>query len=79
VHAELWPSLADHRAQPYEIKDARQVAAARNWALDLDAAGQLGVCFARPDGLSDAESAACLGQEGWILNAPRDLAVQRPP
>ena len=78
VHAELWPSLADHRSQPYPIKDARQVAAARNWALDADAAGRLGAWFARPDGLSDAESAACLAEEGWILNAPRDLAVQRP-
>ena len=78
VHAELWPSLADHRAQPYAIKDARQVAAARDWALDLDAGGQLSVWFGRPEGLSDAESAACLGEEGWILNAPRDLAVQRP-
>jgi hypothetical protein len=78
VHAELWPSLADHARQPYPIKDARQVAAARDWALDLDAAGRLGGWFARPDGLSAAESAACLGEEGWILNAPRDLARQRP-
>jgi hypothetical protein len=78
IHAELWPSLAPHRAEPYPIKDARQVAAARNWALDLDTAGQLGPWFARPDGLSDAESAGCLAEEGWILNAPRDLALQRP-
>jgi hypothetical protein len=78
VHAELWPSLADHARQPYPIKDARQVAAARDWALDADAAGRLGARFARPDGLSDAESAACLAEEGWILNAPRDLALERP-
>jgi hypothetical protein len=78
VHAELWPSLADHAREPYPIKDARQVAAARNWALDLDGAGELRQWFARPSGLSETEAAACLGEEGWILNAPRDLAVQRP-
>ena len=78
VHAELWPSLADHARQPYPIKDARQVAAARDWALDLDAAGALGGWFARPAGLSDAESGICLAEEGWILNAPRNLALQRP-
>jgi hypothetical protein len=78
VHAELWPSLADHAAEPYPVKDARQVAAARNWALALDAEGALGAWFARPDGLSGAEAAACLAEEGWILNAPRDLAAQRP-
>jgi hypothetical protein len=78
IHAELWPSLADHAAEPYPVKDARQVAAARNWALDLDAAGALGAWLARPDGLSEAEAAACLAEEGWILNAPRALAAQRP-
>jgi hypothetical protein len=78
VHAELWPSLADHACEPYAIKDARQVAAARNWALEADAAGRLGAWFARPDGVSDAESGACLAEEGWILNAPRELARKRP-
>jgi hypothetical protein len=78
VHAELWPSLADHRAQAHAIKDARQVAAARDWALDLDAMGTLGPRFARPPGLTDAESAACLAEEGWILNAPHALGLQRP-
>ena len=78
VHAELWPSLAPHALEPYPIKDARQVAAARNWALDFDAARQLGACFARPAGMTDADSRTCLAEEGWILNAPRDLAVQRP-
>ena len=78
VHAELWPSLADHAAQPYSIKDARQVAAARNWALELDGAGALRAWFARPEGMTGAQSAACLAEEGWILNAPRDLTLRRP-
>jgi hypothetical protein len=78
THAELWPSLADHAREPYPIKDARQVAAARNWALELDAAAELRQWFARPPGLGAPEAAACLGEEGWILNAPRDLALQRP-
>src|SRR5262249_12190731 len=74
VHAEVWPSLANHRVAPYPIKDARQVAAARDWALALDAAGRLRPCFARPSGLAPAAAAACLGEEGWILNAPLGMA-----
>jgi hypothetical protein len=78
LHAELWPSLAAHEAQPYPIKDARQVAAARDWALDLDAEGRLRAWFGRPAGMTEAESAACLAEEGWILIAPRDLTARRP-
>ncbi len=77
VHAELWPSLADHARQPYSIKDARQVAAARDWALDLDAGGALRSRFARPVGLTLDEARSCLAEEGWILNAPKDLANRR--
>jgi molybdopterin-guanine dinucleotide biosynthesis adapter protein len=78
VHAEVWPSLADHEAAPYPIKDARQVAAARDWALALDAAGRLRPCFARPPGLTEETAAACLGEEGWILNALPALAGAGP-
>ena len=73
IHAEIWPSLSDHAAHPHPIKDARQVAATRNWALDLDAAGRLRSCFALPVGMTRADAKACLSEEGWILNAPADL------
>jgi hypothetical protein len=73
IHAEIWPSLSDHAAHPHPIKDARQVAATRNWALDLDAAGRLRPCFAQPVGMTLADAKACLSEEGWILNAPADL------
>ena len=73
VHAEIWPSLSDHASHPHPIKDARQVAATRDWALDLDTHGRLKPCFARPTGMMAADAEACLGGEGWILNAPADL------
>jgi hypothetical protein len=73
IHAEIWPSLSDYAAHPHPIKDARQVAATRNWALDLDAAGQFRRCFAQPLGMTPADGKACLAEEGWILNAPADL------
>ena len=75
VHAEIWPSLSEHAKQPHPIKDARQVAATRDWALDLDAQGLLKACFARPAGMAAADAEACLAEEGWILNAPADLVI----
>ncbi len=69
VHAEIWPSLRDFSAQPHPIRDARQVAALRDWACEEDARGRLRRHFARPEGLTDAEAEACLREEGWILGA----------
>ena len=65
VIAEMWPSLVDCRDQPYAIKDAGQVAAARDWALDRPRA--LGRALARPAGLTDEEERCCREVEGWIL------------
>ena len=64
VIAELWPSLVDSRRQPYAIKDARQVAAARDWALDQPEA--MARALARPPGLTDDEARICHEREGWI-------------
>ncbi len=65
VVAEIWPSLGDWRRQPYRIKDARQVAAMRDWALE-DPAG-LRRALGRPHGLSEREERRCRDREGWIL------------
>jgi hypothetical protein len=65
VIAELWPSLVDCRRQPYAIKDACQVAAARDWALDRPRA--LARSMGRPSGLTDEEERRCREVEGWIV------------
>jgi len=65
VIAEMWPSLVDCRGQHYRIKDARQVAALRDWALDEPAALARGL--ARPAGLTDAEERVARESEGWIV------------
>jgi hypothetical protein len=69
VHAEIWPSLRDFSAQPHPIRDARQVMELRDWACEEDARGTLGGHLARPKGLTPAEAAVCLSEEGWILGA----------
>jgi hypothetical protein len=65
VIAEMWPSLVDCTQQPYPIKDARQVAAVRDWALDQPTALARGL--ARPSGLTDAEERVAREAEGWIV------------
>ena len=64
VIAELWPSLIDCRDQPYPIKDACQVAAVRDWALDSPDA--LARSLARPADLTDDEDRTAREIEGWI-------------
>jgi hypothetical protein len=64
VIAELWPSLVDCRAQPYPIKDACQVAAVRDWALNSPDA--LARSLARPGDLTDEQERAAREVEGWI-------------
>ena len=67
VHAEVWPSLADRTAYDHPIKDANQVAALCDEYLALDARGELLAALARPPRLTEAESAACLREEGWVV------------
>ena len=74
VLAEIWPSLCDHPPQPYPIKDARQVAATRDWVLRADAAGELREAFAAPTHLNAAEIDICQHEEGWIVGAELALA-----
>ena len=67
VHAEMWPSLADHQAQSHAIKDARQVLAARDWLWAEDRARALRHWLAEPAGLTPTQSKTCLTEEGWII------------
>jgi hypothetical protein len=69
VLAEMWPSLNDHRARRHRIKDARQVAATRDWLLRADAEGAIGALLSRPAGLSRAAVRRCEREEGWIVGA----------
>ena len=65
VIAELWPSLVDCRNQPYPVKDACQVAAVRDWALDAPEA--LARSLARPADLTADEERTAREVEGWIV------------
>jgi hypothetical protein len=69
VLAEMWPSLNDHHRQPHSIKDARQVAASRDWLLATDAADRLRGFFARPSDLTKSALRICEREEGWIVGA----------
>jgi hypothetical protein len=71
VIAELWPSLVDCRRQPYPIRDACQVAAVRDWALDRPDALHAGL--RRPPDLTDEEDRTCRDREGWILGGEQVL------
>jgi hypothetical protein len=55
----------DCRDQPYPIKDARQVAAVRDWALDAPDA--LAQSLARPLDLTVEEERIAREREGWIV------------
>ncbi|MEC9346118.1 MAG: hypothetical protein VYB54_07820 [Pseudomonadota bacterium] len=70
VHAECWPTLFDHRSQPYDVKDACQVAATCDGLLAADAAGRLVAMLGPPPDLSGPELQAVSREEGWILGFP---------
>jgi hypothetical protein len=65
VIAEMWPSLVDCSGQRHAVKDACQVAAVRDWALDQPDALARGL--ARPAGLGDADERVARETEGWIV------------
>lgn len=71
VIAEVWPSLVDCSRQPYPIKDQRQVAAVRDWALDDPTA--LAAALTRPADLTEDEDLTCREREGWILGGGQVL------
>jgi hypothetical protein len=77
VFAEMWPSLNDHHRQSHAIKDARQVAASRDWLLAADVSGQLRSYFARPSDLSKTAIRICEREEGWIVGGAAAASLGR--
>jgi hypothetical protein len=70
VHAEIWPSVADRidgiRSQ---VRDAAQVIALCRWASERDRGGELSALMGPPPGLTPAQIACAVTEEGWILGA----------
>lgn len=69
VHVECWPSLFDHAAQPFAIRDARQVAATRDALWAANGGPELRRMLGAPR-LAPHELAAVSHEEGWILGFP---------
>lgn len=73
IIAEIWPALVNFAAHRYDrlvhstIKDARQVAAMRDVALDDP--NTFARALKTPASLSPHEERACREREGWILGA----------
>src|SRR3546814_19282883 len=67
VFAGVYPSLVPPLPLAGQPKDAGQVAALGARFAELDAAGQLGACFAGDPGLTAAEREAVECEEAWIL------------
>ncbi len=67
VLAEIYPSLFEVELNGGDVKDAAQVRHVAQRFAQFDADGVLGVLFARPAKLSDAEVGVALTEEGWVL------------
>lgn len=68
LHCEIWPRVidVDPATAPSGTLDEAQVRGLVAWASALTAAGGFGSLFS-PAGLTSAEQAACVAEEGWIL------------
>lgn len=67
VLAEIYPSLFEVALTEGDVKDAAQVRRVAEEFARFDAAGVLGVLFARPLTLNDAQLGTALKEEGWVL------------
>jgi precorrin-8X/cobalt-precorrin-8 methylmutase len=69
VHAEIYPSVREHKAD--SIKDRGQVRSMWQWARDLDRQDLLWLEFSRPAEINPGskEDIAIQLTEGWILGA----------
>ncbi|MFM2183873.1 MAG: hypothetical protein RJB61_2167, partial [Actinomycetota bacterium] len=69
VIAEVWPSSLDRTvidAEPYPVKDARQVSALAHLLAAEQGAGSLAAWF-EPGNGDDLDRAAIVAEEGWTL------------
>lgn len=69
VIAEIYPSLFEPQYKPGDVKDAAQVRTVAKVFAQLDAQGAFKALLSRPDGLSVADAASVLREEGWIVGA----------
>jgi hypothetical protein len=69
VVAEIYPPLFPTAADPGEVKDAAQVRGVAEALAKLDDTGKLGILFAAPKDVSEADRAVVEREEGWILGA----------
>lgn len=72
VVAEIYPSMVEVRPREGEVKDCAQVRCVAAHFAALDRAGKFADMLARPPGLSDADAARVLAEEGWIVGAGRN-------
>lgn len=69
VFAEIYPALAEVKAEAGEVVDRAQVRALAEHFTRLDEAGKLGEAFGPPAGTDEAAVARVQREEGWILGA----------
>jgi|694.fasta_scaffold128412_2 hypothetical protein len=67
------------RLDPSLVRDRVQVRAQCRWVAELDRRDRLGEWFAEPTGLTPAQRAAALEEEGWILGARTTGGGSLPP
>ncbi|MEQ9813207.1 MAG: hypothetical protein RLO50_10520 [Azospirillaceae bacterium] len=70
VWVELYPTMFADRPATGQVKDEAQVVGAARWLGEADSAGRLPALFRRPSGVSDAQAAAIVREEGWIFGLP---------
>ena len=68
LHVEIFPNNVPGVLDP-GIPDQAQVRGVVRWLSKLDADGQLGTLFARPDDLTQDELHTCTEEEGWIIGS----------
>jgi len=69
LHVEIWPGMVPLGRALHPVKDAAQVLTMVRSLAVRDAVGELRAELERPRHLAEAQTAACLDEEGWILGA----------
>lgn len=67
VVAEVYRGMETGKPEGQETKDEAGVRSMAEWFAEKDSANRLDSLFAGPTGLSDAQKASIVTEEGWIL------------
>ena len=73
LHVEIWPGITSALDPDLAVRDQAQVRAIVGLFARLDEEGKLGELFDQPGGLSDADEAKVVAEEGWILGTGRSF------